>query len=107
VLSDWPVVGRDALIVGTAYGDVGGTIRAGGVYVYQAHTDGTGFDTKPVALVSGEGYQSGGGLGSSVRGLTQEGKPMLVVGSTKGTPYASETVIQNGTVYFFEMPVEP
>ena len=98
--------GRDAIVVGSPQSDVGGVAKTGGAFIYRHRTDGPGFDPIPLAIIAGETYRKGGQFGSSVDATLMDGVPTVVVGGFSGTPYMSDDIVDNGTVYTFQFPVE-
>jgi hypothetical protein len=96
--------GRDALIIGSPYATVGNVVRAGSAQVYQVHTDGSGFDPQPLALISGETHATGGAFGNSVAGTVLGTTTVIVGGGHLGTPFGDENGLQNGTVYTHILP---
>jgi chitodextrinase len=98
--------GRDAIVVGSPQSDVGGVAKTGGAFIYRHRFDGPGFDPMPLATIAGETYRKGSQLGSSVDSTLMDGVPTVIVGGFSGTPYMSDDIVDNGTVYTFQFPVQ-
>ncbi len=97
--------GRDAIVIGSPQSDVGGVAKTGGAFIFRHRPDGAGFDPTPVAIISGETYRKGGVVGNNLDATLLDGVPTVVVAGSNGTPYASDELVDNGTVYTFQFPI--
>jgi hypothetical protein len=90
--------GAARVIVGSTYGAMSGTLRSGGAQVFEFQP-GVGFDSRPVAIFSGESNNSWNELGRMMSTAYVGIKPTVVIGGINGTGPG----IDLGSVYTLDL----